>query len=730
MLAFASIKSSHVPKETTLNALEIGTTSAHVGHESHLSSTTRRFSVVQTGLATAVGCCVAWKRHDRRARATRLARPVSTRPYPQGVYNVDTAAEYFQARPLSVLLRATELVAAFTGFASGLFLDKQTGRLESNADARADELCKLLIRLGPTFIKIGQAASIRADLVPPEYLKALTELQDAVPPFPTEMADAILETELGRPVGELFEDISEKPIASASLGQVYKATLRDGPQVAVKVQRPGMEDVVGLDLYLLRIGAPTVKKVLSLISPVNQDLAGLIDAWGEGFVGELDYTAEAANAEAFTAAVANTALSGAVTAPAVVTDCTTKKVLTTEWVDGKRLAESPVSAITTLCSVAMNSYLTMLLEFGVLHADPHPGNLLVTPAGQLCILDWGLVTKMDQELQIRMIEHVANLVSREYQDLGSELIDLGFVPEGKEDDFRGSEVQAVLASAYDQYTDGGGAAKFNIGAYFDQLQVLGMKYGSIFRVPPYFFYIARAFLVLEGIGLSNDPEYSILGECLPYVSQRLLKDKSPRAERALTTFLYGKEKDLPNRIINIKQFERLSSGLSDYTSAADGFKPATLPAGKVVDQMVQLLLGEADGENSNMASPTQLQAIVIDELAKVLGASVRKAVAALNLFPSADESNGGDTRWSAVSPDRDDLRTLETAERIRALAQPRAQALIDSFQALEPPEQRRVANEVVTKLWAYRENIALTGGRIAIRTISQGVTRLTKGLTS
>merc|ERR1712110_408914 len=142
-------------------------------------------------------------------------------------------------------------------------------------------------------------------------------------------------------------------------------------------------------------------QLLALVAPANQDLVGLIDAWGEGFVGELDYKEEATNAERFIASIAKTPLAGAVTAPQVVSECTSDKVLTTEWVVGSRLQESPASDVTKLCSVAMVSYLTMLLEFGVLHADPHPGNLFVTEDGRLCILDWGLVTRLDEELQIR-----------------------------------------------------------------------------------------------------------------------------------------------------------------------------------------------------------------------------------------------------------------------------------------------------------------------------------------
>merc|ERR1712110_50648 len=168
-----------------------------------------------------------------------------------------------------------------------------------------------------------------------------------------------------------------------------------------------------------------------------------------------------------------------------------------------------------------------------------------------------------------------------------------------------------------------------------------------------------------------------------------------------------------DRTINIAQFERLSDGMSSYTSATGGLTQTVLPSAEVVDQMAQLLLGDRDGDTP---APTQLQLIVIDELAKVLGANARTAFASLGFFPEA------------LSPDKADQKALETADRLAAVAEPQVRSLISSFQGLPAEEQQRVATDVIGQLWNYRENIATTGGRVALKTVSQGLLRLSKSL--
>ena len=248
---------------------------------------------------------------------------------------------------------------------------------------------------------------------------------------------------------------------------------------------------------------------------------------------ELDYLQEAENAAHFASQIADSPLANVVFTPAGVPEYTTPTVLVTEWVDGQRLDESRSEDVTQLCSIAMNTYLTMLLEFGTLRTyiscylcvcsatpvilahtimmidcDPHPGNLLRTPDGRLCILDFGMVTAIDRDLQLTLIEHMAHLTSADYAEIPRDLLLLGFIPPEQADKIEDSGVVEVLAGIYGAWTAGGGAAAVNVNEVVAQMQELTAEKGNLFRIPPYFAYIAKSFSVLEGIGLQNNPQYS------------------------------------------------------------------------------------------------------------------------------------------------------------------------------------------------------------------------------
>ena len=219
-------------------------------------------------------------------------------PYPSNSYDAPSARAYFARRPLDVITRAAQIGWKASGFASTLIGDALSGDgLDGpKADERGVALTNLLVELGPAFIKIGQSASVRTDLLPPPYVKALTSLQEDVPPFSTEEAREILIAELGASTAQsLLAGLSPEPIAAASLGQVYRGTFEGSP-VAVKVQRPEITRRIALDMFLVReVAAPLASSLLG----APGDVAGIADAWGTGLVDELDYYSEAQNAAAF-----------------------------------------------------------------------------------------------------------------------------------------------------------------------------------------------------------------------------------------------------------------------------------------------------------------------------------------------------------------------------------------------------------------------------------------------
>lgn len=280
-----------------------------------------------------------------------------------GKYNPTDAQQYFSNKPILTVTRSIELASTTFFFALSILSDLATNSIQRNESLRANQLSQLLAALGPTFIKIGQSLSVRTDLLRPAYLVALSRLQDAVPPFPTKEALAIMEAELGQSAEELFTDIftDTQTVAAASLGQVYKATLAStGESVAVKIQRPNIEARVALDMHLLRSFAPPIKSTFGLQS----DLLGIIDEWGAGFVSELDYQQEARNSQLFMENIAKTPLKDSVFAPAIIESCTSKRILTTSWVEGSRLELSSPQEQSQMCKLAMNTYLTMMLDKG------------------------------------------------------------------------------------------------------------------------------------------------------------------------------------------------------------------------------------------------------------------------------------------------------------------------------------------------------------------------------
>lgn len=290
-------------------------------------------------------------------------------PYPRGDYDPIQARVYYSKHPLLVIQRALQLLRISNNYIFNYLLDKYVFRDEERQRSkRAQELLTLINKAGPTAIKVGQALSVRSDLIPQEYAETLATLQDRVPPFSGDQARKIVSEELGeRKFGKLQNLRFESgPVASASIGQVYRGFI-DDREVAVKVQRPNVLAEIALDLFIVREFAPLYQKIMRSAT----DYQTLANEWGRGFIAELNYQTEAANTMRFNKEMEKRAMT-AVTAPVVLSDYSTERILVTEWVQGKRLDMSEADDVPRLCSVALNAYLVMLLEMQSLHCDPHP----------------------------------------------------------------------------------------------------------------------------------------------------------------------------------------------------------------------------------------------------------------------------------------------------------------------------------------------------------------------
>ena len=308
-------------------------------------------------------------------------------------YDPALTAAYFSHRPLATLRRQADLFSKTAGFSLLLAADAATGQLQANAPLRAEDLRKLIVSQGAAFIKIGQGFAVRPDLLPEAYLAAFAKLLDQVPPFEAVEAAAVLREALrSKGVSDpsaVFDDMSafEKPIAAASIGQVYQAKLKTGELVAVKLQRPNILGSVSLDLHLIRstvlslAALPSSPDSTSLASRVAKQAKGfleVLDLAAERFLQELDYEAEAANSVRFATLMAGCAsVCDAIVVPRVYGALSSRSVLVQQWVEGVKLSELSVAEQSDgrgarLVRVLLLSWMAQLLETGFLHADPHP----------------------------------------------------------------------------------------------------------------------------------------------------------------------------------------------------------------------------------------------------------------------------------------------------------------------------------------------------------------------
>mmetsp|Transcript_5770 Transcript_5770/g.11837 ORF Transcript_5770/g.11837 Transcript_5770/m.11837 type:complete len:809 (-) Transcript_5770:159-2585(-) len=457
--------------------------------------------------------------------------PSSGLPYE---YDPVALQRFFKKRPLTIVQRIFQLTSVGGGLALQLALDTLLGRIKNNPELeieRAGQLRDTITSLGPFYIKIGQALSIRPDILSPRSMVELQKLCDKVPSYDSKVAFATIERELGKSVDELFSEITPEPVAAASLGQVYKAKLRsNGDTVAVKVQRPAVLETVSLDLFLAREIGLIARNFPALSDRL--DAVALLDEFAFRFYQELDYNLECENGIRIKEDMEVLPM---VVIPENYPEVTSRRVHVAEWIDGEKLSQSKADDVGALVNLGVITYMTQLLEKGFFHADPHPGNMLRTNDGKLAILDFGLMTEITDNQKYGMVEAIAHLINRDYTEIGNDFINLDFIPEGTDT----APIVPALTKVFDVALAGGGAKSINFQELAADLAVI--TYEFPFRIPPYFALVIRAISVLEGIALVGNPEFAIIDEAYPYIARRLMTDDSPRLRAALRYMVYGRE---------------------------------------------------------------------------------------------------------------------------------------------------------------------------------------------
>jgi len=489
-------------------------------------------------------------------------------------YDPDTIAKIYKKNPKRLLKRLWQTLIPIFAYIFSVGWDKLTGRLKNEQQARfrAKELTNLLVKLGPAFVKAGQALSTRPDIIPGILLEELSELQDQLPGFNGDKAMELIEEDLGAKVGEIFLEIDKEPISAASLGQVHKAKLKNEEIVAIKVQRPGLREQITLDLYIVRNIAYWLKNNIGLI---RSDLVALIDELGKRVFEEMDYLNEAANAEKFRDMHKHNKM---IAVPKIYKEITSRRVLAMEWIDGtkltnledvKKLGINPDDMI----DIGVQCSLEQLLEHGFFHADPHPGNLLALEDGRLCYLDFGMMSEVSRESRSGLIQAVVHLVNKNFDKLSQDFVKLGFLSEEVNLEPIVPAFQDVFINAVEQ-----GVSKMDFKSVTDDMS--GVMYKFPFRLPPYYALIIRSLLTLEGIALSVDPNFKILGAAYPYFARRLMEDPDPQLRESLKEMLFDNKKF---------KWDRLEDLLSNAA------KQTNLDLEKLLDEVINLLFSPNGG---------------------------------------------------------------------------------------------------------------------------------------
>jgi ubiquinone biosynthesis protein len=409
--------------------------------------------------------------------------------------------------------------------------------------------------LGPTFVKLGQMLSTRPDLIPGPFVEELRKLQDKVLPFPFSELRRIVEEEAGLPLEDIFAAVDPEPLAAASIAQVHRARLPDGTRLAIKVQRPGIERMVTQDLSILYILVGLAERYLEQIQVTN--LRTIADEFSRLIRKELDFILEASNTERFRKAFEG--FEG-VTIPAVHWELTTKRLLVLDEIEGDPLADPEALRAKgmnpgRLARLAARVFLKQVFEDGVFHGDLHAGNLLVTPEGQLGILDFGAVGYLSDEVQECLGGLFLALLSRDYAAMADGYLRMGAVDETV--DLRA--FQRDLRELVEPYF-GRPLKDLHVGEILREGAQIALRHRI--RISPDLVVLARSILTIEGLARRLDPDFVILEEAVPFAKKLLLRRLDPRQQMRLTVrsardlrdFLRG----FPGQLTRV--FQRLLEG--------------------------------------------------------------------------------------------------------------------------------------------------------------------------
>lgn len=426
---------------------------------------------------------------------------------------------------LTLLYRLTSYNKAWT-YWGGMTDEKRTRRRRR----LAVWIRETLLDLGPTFIKVGQLFSTRADLFPVEYVEELSKLQDKVPAFGYDQVKAIIEQDLDKPIQDLYRSFDPLPIAAASLGQVHRAQLHSGEEVVVKVQRPGLKKLFKIDLAILKDIARYFQRHPKWGR--GRDWLGIYEECYRILYEEIDYLNEGRNADTFRR---NFRDEDWVNVPRVFWRYSSPRTLTLEYMPGIKIShyeaiEAAGLDRSELARLGAKAYLHQLLHNGFFHADPHPGNIAVSPDGSLIFYDFGMMGRVKAITREKLLDTFFGIAQKDADRVINSLVELGALAPAEDMGPVRRSVQFMLDNFMDKPFE-----NQSVAAISDDLYEIA--YGQPFRFPATFTFVMRAFSTLEGVGKGLDPEFNFMEVARPFAMQ-LMSQGNPQtdANNLLTEF--------------------------------------------------------------------------------------------------------------------------------------------------------------------------------------------------
>jgi len=456
-------------------------------------------------------------------------------------------------------------------------------------DTHPKKIVKLFEELGGTFVKLGQLLSVRPDLLPTAFCDAFRELQDNVPEFSGEEAVRIIELELKKPIRALFSHFEKKPIAAASIGQVHKATLKNGRKVVVKVQRPGIRKLIDTDIDIL---FHLAQLIAHHYHPKLFDPVAIIREFERYTHDELDYNAEARNIERFHQNFQHDKITKI---PSVHWSHTSERVLTMDFIHGYKISEVKDKLSKArkklVAKRVVNAVYKQVFVDGFFHADPHPGNIFVRENDYIAFLDFGIVGRFDEELKDKVVNLFVAMISADVDSMAKAMTDLGVIGQNINTEFLERDLTATLGQYY-----GSSLEKVNLSTLFNQMLEVAKK--NNMTMPTDLVLLGKSIVTVEGFAVELDPKFNLVKFSKPFVKKLARRKLKPDylAKRVLKTTMSLKD--------FISRFPKQTNEL--LARIREGDKSI-----KAIDEDVRVLTVEIDRSSNRVAIGLMITAFII-----------------------------------------------------------------------------------------------------------------------